>query len=98
MNGGRGMRFYDVVECPYCRCELDASEGEFEGEDEIDVECESCGKEFEVIREWEPIYGVRPIEYVNCELCNEELRVGWDDYHLDGKEMCHSCCYKEIVK
>lgn len=92
------MSFYDVVECPYCGHELGASEEEFEHENEIDVECESCGKEFEILREWYPSYIVRPIEYVNCELCNEQLRVGWDVYHLKGKEMCHSCCYREIMK
>lgn len=46
------MSFYDMVECPYCGHELDASEEEFECENEIDVECESCGKEFEILREW----------------------------------------------
>ena len=67
------MSFYDMVECPYCGHELDASEEEFECENEIDVECESCGKEFEILREWYPSYSVHAIEYVNCELCNEEL-------------------------
>lgn len=74
------MSIYDVVECPYCGHEHDMDTYEFDGSNEVDIECESCEKEFEVIREWYPSYSSHSIEYANCESCKRELRVGDNSY------------------
>lgn len=89
------MSFYDVVECPYCGHDHDMDTYDFDGSNEVDIECESCEKEFEVIREWYPSYSSHSIEYVNCESCKRELRRGDNVYKLKGKELCLSCYGKE---
>lgn len=44
------MSIYDVVECPYCGHEHDMDTYEFGWGNALDIECESCENEFEVIR------------------------------------------------
>lgn len=85
------MSFYDVVECPYCGHELDASEEEFDHGNEIDVECKSCGKEFEVVREWVPEYSSRATEDIECAGCGEMVR---EASHITGEILCIECACK----
>lgn len=91
------MSIYDVVECPYCGHEHDMDTYEFDGGNELDIECESCENEFEVIREWMPSYNSYPIEYANCECCNKEVRDS-ETYIFESKGLCRTChakCYME---
>lgn len=92
------MSVYDVVECPYCGHEHDMDTYEFDGSNEIDIECESCEKEFEVIREWYPSYSSHSIEYVNCEGCKREVRVGDNSYTFETKTLCQSCYGKRCIE
>lgn len=43
------------AKCPYCGVEL-AFEYDYEGIDETEDECPSCGREFDLTIEWEPTY------------------------------------------
>ena len=91
------MSIYDVVECPYCGHEHEMDVYKFDGGNELDVECESCENEFEVIREWMPSYSSYPIEYANCECCNKEVRDS-ETYIFESKGLCRTChakCYME---
>lgn len=49
------------AECPYCGVEL-AFEYDYEGIDETEEECPACGKTFDLIIEWSPIYRCYPRE------------------------------------
>lgn len=64
------------VECPYCLCENDMSDGltDLPNDNKFDHECEKCEQEFEVFVKFEPSYSSAKIEYVKCEKCSEESR------------------------
>ncbi len=91
------MSIYDVVECPYCGHEHDMDTYEFDGDNELDVECEFCEREFEVIREWSPIYSSHSIEYANCECCNRKVRDS-ETYIFESKGLCRSCYDKHYME
>lgn len=62
---------YNTCECPYCGHEnkIDNCEG-----NSFDYECSSCGEEFEVEVECEPVFNTNKIEYINCDECGKEER------------------------
>lgn len=92
----------DSVECPYCQFENDMSDGltDLPNNNRFDHECENeaCGREFEVLVEFEPTYHSEPIEYVDCEKCGKSTR----DIHERGRtypfpeslaenKVCYTC-------
>lgn len=95
------MSYFEYVNCPYCNEEVDCETVEFDGYDKVDYECNKCGKEFEIEREWYPSYGANKIEYSKCEECKQEerndnmfrkFREGMDIY------LCRTCYFKEEIK
>ena len=87
------MSVYDLVKCPYCGEEYDMSKYDFDGSDEIDIECEDCGKEFEAIREWYPSFSTKSITFSDCQICGKTERD--EDLYISGdKEVCQPCFYK----
>lgn len=93
------MSYFDEVDCPYCGHSHDMSEYEFDGNDEIDVECENeeCEKEFEVIREWSPSYGSVEIVYEKCEGCNRDTREPKVD-EVTKETLCSNCYFKRYME
>ncbi|MFP7288033.1 hypothetical protein SFC15_17600 [Shouchella clausii] len=95
----------DTVECPYCGFENDMTEGcvDLPDDHKFDHDCESCGKEFEVVVEFDPVYYSGKIEYTNCEICGKTVR----DIVRKGRtypfpdliaatEICRSCWRREL--
>lgn len=91
------MSVYDVVECPYCGYDHDLDGYEFDGSNEIDIECECCEKEFEVIRDWIPSYSSHSIEYTTCECCGKVARDS-DTYIFGAKDLCLTCLDKHYIE
>lgn len=92
------MSYFEYINCPYCGNEINATEIEFDGFDEIDIECPSCEKEFEVIREWHPTYSANAITFSDCQECGKTER-DKNIYLSDDKELCQKCFYKrELAK
>ncbi|HIW33486.1 MAG TPA: hypothetical protein IAA29_11945 [Candidatus Paenibacillus intestinavium] len=67
---------FDTVECPYCHCDNDMSEGtvDLPRDNKFDHECDGCGREFEVEVEFDPSYSASEIEYEDCQSCGESTR------------------------
>ncbi len=94
---------FDTVECPYCGCENDMSDGliDLPSYNKFDHECGECGQEFEVEVEFSPEYSASKIVYEKCEKCEKETR----DYaekgkifpfpeSLNGDKYCMSCFFQ----
>lgn len=62
-NECRWVPEYEQIDanCPYCGVDL-AFEYDYEGNDETEEECPACGKTFDLIIEWSPIYRCYPRE------------------------------------
>lgn len=92
------MSYFDEIECPYCGYTHDMSEYEFEGNDEIDIECQNteCEKEFMVTVEWSPSYSASEITYEICS-CGEKVRTE-DMYRSGGKFVCRKCFFKNEIE
>nr|UVM81352.1 MAG: zinc-ribbon domain protein [Bacteriophage sp.] len=95
------MSIFDKIECPYCGHEHDMSYYEFDGNNEMDIECqnEECKKEFEVEIDWIPNYYASTINYYKCAKCgtkerdSDMIRQGEDTY------LCRSCyCKQELER
>lgn len=89
------MSFVATVECPHCGREHEIETYDFDGSDEMDIECENedCSKEFEVIREWYPSYSAHEIKYTVCNKCGKELRVGYNTHNCEGETLCQQCMF-----
>lgn len=87
------MSFYDMVECPYCGHELDASEEEFECENEIDVECDACSKTFKIVRELVYQYDSYAIVDIPCDRCGKMVR---EVSHFTEQILCIECACKDF--
>lgn len=91
------MSIYDTVECPSCGYEHDMDQYEFDGDDELDVECEQCGVEFEVVREWFPSYSSHAINYITCDDCNKTIRES-AKRTFDRKKLCLTCHTNRFIE
>jgi hypothetical protein len=91
------------VDCPYCSHENEIDDLE---DDNPDIECDNCKKEFEVTVEYEPLLTGYEIEYKNCIDCGKEYRhTGhsfpipnkYKDIKMEDYNVCCECYMKESV-
>lgn len=87
------MSICDVVECPYCMYDFDASEEEFEDKNEIDFECDACGRAFKVVRELVYQYNSYATVDMPCDECGKMVR---EVNHFTGRTLCTECACKEF--
>lgn len=97
---------YNMCDCPYCGHEnkIDNYEG-----NSFDYECYSCGEEFEIEVDYQPIFNVNKIEYTKCDECGREERTSNiryegsthpypKKYKNSKNKLCLICHVKGIVE
>lgn len=94
------MAWYEELKCPYCEHKITIGNEDFDGDNEIDIECdnEECEREFTVVREWTPSFYVQEIVFYECEECGKEDR---DDNMFrisDNEHLCKSCYFKREIE
>ena len=89
------MSLFDYVKCPYCNKEVNCNDIEFDGHDEIDFECDSCKKEFQITREWYTTYETSKINYETCKCGKEEKK--YDMILNNWEYVCRDCYFKESM-
>lgn len=94
------MVWYEDVKCPYCEHRISIGNEDFDGSDEIDIECdnEECEREFTVIREWEPTFRTQEISFCECEECGKEDRDDNMYWISDNEYLCRSCYFKKEIE
>lgn len=98
---------FETVECPYCGCDNDMSDGltDLPSDNKFDHECESCEREFEVEVEFEPSYSAGKIVYEKCERCGTETRdickkgrIVPYPKHIKESKLCRDCFVKSVIE
>ena len=92
------------VECPYCGENIEVNDSNLEclnSDNYIEYyECDSCGKEFDIYVEFDPIGSAVEITYNKCDCCGKEdkernfYKRGRTFPFPDDKKystLCHSC-------